>query len=152
MRLRIASAYGVWYERPNAGRSAEVTCPVDTSIAAAPACANACATRTVSSSVWPSSTQSVAEIRTVIGRSAGHTARIAANTSSGQRSRPSTSPPYASVRRFVTGDRKPDKQVAVRAVQLQQVESGLRAPAGTVDELVADLVELVDASARAAPG
>jgi hypothetical protein len=35
--LRIASAKGVWYERPKAGRSSGVSCPVDTSMAAAPA-------------------------------------------------------------------------------------------------------------------
>ncbi len=57
-------------------------------MAAAPASSKARATSSVSSRVWPPSTQSVAEMRTVIGRSAGHTSRTAANTSSGNRSRP----------------------------------------------------------------
>ena len=39
--------------------------------------------RTASSTSMPPSYQSVAEIRTVIGRSAGHTARTASKTSSG---------------------------------------------------------------------
>jgi hypothetical protein len=46
-----------------------------------------------SSSVRPSSTQSVADRRTDMGRSAGQTARMALNTSSGNRSRFSSEPP-----------------------------------------------------------
>ncbi len=49
----------------------------------APAALKAAAIRTESSPVIPPSTQSVAEMRTDIGRSAGHTARIARKTSSG---------------------------------------------------------------------
>ena len=48
-----------------------------------PAAAKALATATASSPVTPPSTQSVAEIRTDIGRSAGQTSRMAAKTSSG---------------------------------------------------------------------
>ena len=49
----------------------------------APAALNARAICTASSGVMPPSTQSCAEIRTDIGRSTGHTARMARNTSSG---------------------------------------------------------------------
>ncbi len=52
-------------------------------MAAAPASWNARAISTASSTSMPPSTQSVAEIRTVIGRSAGQTARIAVKTSNG---------------------------------------------------------------------
>src|SRR6188474_548587 len=90
--LRIASAYGVWYDRPKLGRSSGVICPVDTSIAAAPAAWNARAISTESAPVIPPSTQSVAEIRTVIGLSAGQTARIAVNTSIGKRRRFASDP------------------------------------------------------------
>ena len=48
-----------------------------------PCSANARAISTASSASTPPSHQSVAEIRTVIGRSAGHTARTASKTSSG---------------------------------------------------------------------
>ena len=51
-----------------------------------------------SSPVIPPGTQSVAEIRTVIGLPAGQTARIASNTSSGYRSRAASDPPYSSLR------------------------------------------------------
>ena len=54
--------------------------------------------------------QSVAETRTVIGRSSGHAARTASNTSSGYRSRFASDPPYRSVRRLVSGDRKEDSR------------------------------------------
>src|SRR6188474_2109834 len=108
--LRIASAYGVWYDRPKLGRSSGVICPVETSIAAAPASWNARAISTESGPVMPPSTQSVAEMRTVIGFVAGHTARIAANTSSGYRSRFSSDPPYSSVRWFVSGDTNDDSR------------------------------------------
>ena len=69
----------------------------------APAAANALAISTESSPVMPSSTQSVAEMRTDMGLCCGQTARIAANTSSGKRSRFSSEPPYSSVRRFISG-------------------------------------------------
>jgi hypothetical protein len=65
---------------------------------------------TASSGVNPPSTQSVAEIRTLMGLSAGHTARQASNTSKGNAARASNDPPYASVRRLVTGDRKLDSR------------------------------------------
>ena len=65
---------------------------------------------TDSSGVTPSSTQSVAERRTDIGFWSGQTARMAAKTSSGKRSRFSSEPPYSSVRRFETGVRKDDSR------------------------------------------
>ena len=49
-------------------------------------------------------------MRTDIGKCSGHTARIAANTSSGQRSRFSSVPPYSSVRWLVSGDRNADSK------------------------------------------
>ena len=48
-------------------------------------------------------TQSLAEMRTEIGLSSGHTARTARNTSSGKRNRFSRLPPYSSVRLLVSG-------------------------------------------------
>ena len=58
--------------------------PADTSIRSAPSRANASPISTASSGVMPSApAQSVAEMRTDIGRSLGHAARIAAKTSSG---------------------------------------------------------------------
>ena len=59
----------------------------------APAALKARAMSTASLGVMPPSTQSCAEMRTEIGRSAGHTARTAANTSSGKRRRLSRLPP-----------------------------------------------------------
>ncbi len=59
----------------------------------APAALKARAMATASSAVMPPSTQSCAEIRTDIGRSAGQTARTAAKTSSGKRSRFASVPP-----------------------------------------------------------
>jgi hypothetical protein len=91
--LRIASAKGVWYERPKAGVSSGVTWPVETSMAAAPATSKARAMARTSSGLVPPSTQSVAEMRTVSGLCGARAARIARKTSSGKRSRPSTSPP-----------------------------------------------------------
>jgi hypothetical protein len=82
-RFLIASANGVWYERPKAGSSSGVTWPVDTSMASAPAAWNARAISTASSPVMPPGYQSVAEIRTVMGLSAGQAWRMAVNTSSG---------------------------------------------------------------------
>ena len=67
--LRIRSANGVWYDRPNAGRSSFTTWPVDTSTASTPCSANARAMPTASSTSIPPSYQSVAETRTLIGRS-----------------------------------------------------------------------------------
>ena len=49
-------------------------------------------------------------MRTVIGRSAGHTARTASKTSSGKRSRFASEPPYASVRRLVSGERNDESR------------------------------------------
>ena len=54
----------------------------------------------------PPLTQSVAEIRTLIGFSSGHTARQASNTSSGYRARASSDPPYSSSRALAIGERK----------------------------------------------
>ena len=60
-------------------------------------------TITASSPVTPPSTQSVAEIRTDIGRSLGHAARMARKTSSGKRRRFSSEPPNSSVRWLASG-------------------------------------------------
>jgi hypothetical protein len=45
-------------------------------------------------------------MRTDMGFSSGQTARMARNTSSGKRRRFSSVPPYASVRRLVSGEMK----------------------------------------------
>ena len=76
----------------------------------APWAMNARAISTASCSVLPSGTQSVAEIRTIIGLSAGQAARTASNTSSGNRSRFSSEPPYSSVRLLATGERNDDSR------------------------------------------
>ena len=81
--LRTWSLNGVWYMRPYTGRASIEVCPVDTWTMSTPAAAKARATATASSPVRPPSTQSVAEIRTDIGRSAGQASRIATKTSSG---------------------------------------------------------------------
>ena len=81
--LRMRSANGVWYMRPYTGRESRVVWPEDTSIRSAPAALNRCAMAIASSAVFPSGSQSWAEMRTLIGLSAGHTARSAVNTSSG---------------------------------------------------------------------
>ena len=62
---------------------AATTWPDEQSIMSAPAALNSRAIATASSGVMPPSTQSCAEMRTLIGLSAGQTARMAANTSSG---------------------------------------------------------------------
>jgi hypothetical protein len=80
------------------------------SITSAPASAKARAISTESASVVPPSYQSVAEIRTLIGLSAGHTSRIALNTSTGNRSRARSEPPYASVRWLVSGEMNDDSR------------------------------------------
>ena len=103
---RICSANVAWYMRPYTGLLAGSVWPVDTSIRSQPASLNAAAIFTVSSPVLPPGIQSVADTRTDIGLCAGHTARTARNNSSGKRSRFSSAPPYASVRRLVIGDRK----------------------------------------------
>ncbi|OIQ69187.1 hypothetical protein GALL_492140 [mine drainage metagenome] len=60
----------------------------------APAARNRRAISTASDGETPASpTQSLAEIRTAIGFACGHTARMARNTSSGQRIRFSRLPP-----------------------------------------------------------
>jgi hypothetical protein len=94
----MRSLYGVCQRRPNTGFASVVVCPVDTWMMSAPASTNACAIATDSSGVSPSSTQSVADTRTDIGFSSGHSARMALKTSSGKRSRFSSEPPYSSVR------------------------------------------------------
>ena len=87
-----------------------MVCPAETSIRSAPASLKRCATITASEGPSPAGCQSLAEIRTDIGRAAGHTARIAPNTSSGKRSRFSSEPPYSSVRRLVSGLMKADSR------------------------------------------
>src|SRR3546814_7593949 len=68
---------------------------------------------TDSSGVMPASPiQSVAEIRTDIGRSAGHAARIAANTSRGKRRRLSRQPPYSSDRVLCNGVRRSEEHTS----------------------------------------
>ena len=86
------------------------TWPEETSIASAPWATKARAISTASCSVLPSGTQSVAEMRTIIGRSAGQAARTASNTSSGKRSRFSSEPPYSSVRWLATGERNEESR------------------------------------------
>src|SRR6266566_6232192 len=104
----MASANGVWYERPKAGCSSGVTWPVETSTASAPEAANASAICTASAPVMPPGTQSVAEMRTVMGLAAGQASRMAWNTSSGYRSLAVSDPPYSSVRWLVTGEMNED--------------------------------------------
>ena len=89
--------------RPYTGLAARVVWPEDTSMKSHPAALNRRATATASSAVLPPGAQSWAEMRTLMGRWAGHTARMAANTSSGYLQRAAMSPPYASVRRLVSG-------------------------------------------------
>ena len=60
----------------------------------------------VSSIVCPPGSGSIALTRASNGMSAGITARTASMTSSGNRMRAVTSPPYASVRRLGIGERK----------------------------------------------
>ncbi len=68
------------------------------------------ASSTASCSSLPSGIQSVAEMRTVSGRSAGQAARTASKTSSGKRSRFSSEPPYSSVRWLEIGERNEDSR------------------------------------------
>ena len=63
------------------------------------------AVSTVSSSVSPPSTQSVADSRMPIGFSAGQALRQASKTSSGKRRRFSIVPPYSSLRVLLSGER-----------------------------------------------
>ena len=81
--LRIASANWTWNMRPYTGFWSATVCPADTSTRSQPASRNASAIANVSSSLMPPSFQSVAEMRTDIGRCAGQAARIARKTSSG---------------------------------------------------------------------
>jgi hypothetical protein len=60
-----------------------LTWPDEQSMRSAPAALKARPMATASAGVMPPSTQSCAEMRTDIGRSAGQAARTAANTSSG---------------------------------------------------------------------
>ena len=76
----------------------------------APASWKARAISTAASPSTPPSTQSVAEMRTDMGRSSGQRARMAANTSSGKRRRLASEPPYSSVRRLVSGVMKLDSR------------------------------------------
>ena len=104
--LRICSENSVWYIRPYTGVEAGSVWPVDTSIRSQPCALNVLPISTASAALKPPGIQSVAEMRTAIGRSAGHAARTASNSSSGKRSRFASDPPYASVRRLVTGEMK----------------------------------------------
>ena len=103
---RTCSANVAWYMRPYTGFDFGSVWPVDTSIRSQPCALNVRAISTVSAFVVPPAIQSVAEMRTLIGLSAGHAARTASHTSSGKRRRFARLPPYASSRRFVIGDRK----------------------------------------------
>ena len=92
--FRIRSAKGVWNIRPYTGRARVEVWPADTSQMSAPARLKARAISTDASGVTPSSpTQSWAEIRTDTGFSAGHAARTARKTRSGNRRRFSRLPP-----------------------------------------------------------
>ena len=79
----MRSASGVWYSRPPRGRAPATVPPVDTSIRSAPAAASRRAISTASPGVVPPAAQSLAEMRTDSGRSAGQTARTASTTSHG---------------------------------------------------------------------
>ncbi len=76
----------------------------------APAPWKAAAAATASSPGRPSSTQSVAEMRTDMGRSAGQAARIAPKTSSGKRRRLASAPPYSSRRWLSSGVMNPESR------------------------------------------
>ena len=76
----------------------------------APLSWKAFAIATASALVTPPSCQSVAEMRTEIGFVSGQAARIARQTSTGQRSRFSSEPPYSSVRWLLTGVRKLERR------------------------------------------
>src|ERR1700724_1699074 len=106
--LRILSANGTWNMRPYTGFSALLTCPEEQSITSAPAFLKKRATSAASSGVRPPGTQSCAEMRTLIGKLSGHTARMAEKTSTGYRQRFSRQPPYSSVRLLVRGETKLD--------------------------------------------
>ena len=107
------------------------------------------ANATASSPSKPPSTQSVALIRTDIGFSAGHTSRQAAKTSSGN---------FAAVAPVLVvahvGQRRQERrqQVAVRHVDLEQVEArGVGPPRGG-DEVARAPRPCPRGSSRAAPG
>src|SRR5689334_2574224 len=106
--LRILSAKGTWNMRPYTGFSALLTCPEEQSITSAPASLKYRATSAASSGVRPPGTQSLAEMRTLMGRSFGQMARIALKTSTGKRHRFSSDPPYSSNLRLVRGEIKLD--------------------------------------------
>ena len=91
--------------RPYTGCASIEVCPAETSMMSAPARENITAISTASSGVTPCSpTQSLAEMRTDIGLSSGHTARIAENTSSGKRMRSSSAAAVLVGRWFDTGE------------------------------------------------
>ena len=69
---------------------------------------------------------------------AGQTRRQASNTSSGKRRRLSAVPPYSSLRWLLRGDRNWLQEIAVRAVQLDDVEAQPRAAQGGLDEGLLD--------------
>ena len=77
-----------WHARPSVAPmphlASGLVWPAETSMISAPAAANIAAIWTASAPVTPTSpTQSLAEIRTAIGFCPGHSARMAAKTSSG---------------------------------------------------------------------
>ena len=76
----------------------------------APASLNIRASDNRSGSVKPPGAQSVAEIRTDIGFSAGQTARTALKIASGKRARFSIEPPYSSERRLVSCEMNEDNR------------------------------------------
>ena len=110
------------------------------------------ANATASSRVKPPSTQSVAEMRTEIGRSAGQTARTASKTSSGKRSAVLERAAVRSVRRFVSGREEAREQVAVRHVQLEQVEAASTARSRRATYCARTVVEVRRGPSPAAPG
>ena len=65
----------------------------------------ASAKATASGSVMPPGAHSIAEKRSSMGKPGPMAARTASMTSSAKRKRPSLLPPYASERRFVSGER-----------------------------------------------
>jgi len=98
--LRGAEQTSVWYwlvgRLPDAGGAMPWLGEV--SIQSQPPAFRRFASAMESSIVQPPSTQSLAEMRTPIGLSRGHTSRTAQNTSNGKRMRLSNDPPYASLR------------------------------------------------------
>ncbi len=142
--LRMRSANGVWYDAPERGPLVGHDLPrrdvddVDTRggerLGDRDSLVGVDATRRTSRS--PRCARSSACVR-------GHTARTAANTSSGNRSRFVERPAVVVVAPVRQRRDERRQQVTVRAVQFEQVEAGFIAAACGRDELVADLGEFV---------